>query len=71
VDQWEGEEWVGKMPAKSKAQQAMAAIALHNPKKLKDKSMLSMSVKDLRKFASTPKKGLPKHKKKTGLTRLM
>jgi hypothetical protein len=59
------------MPAKSKAQQAMAAIALHNPSKLKDKSMLSMNTKDLRHFAKTPKKGLPKHKKKTGLCRLV
>lgn len=48
------------MPATSKAQQQAAAIALHHPSKAKT-SMGDMPKKELRKFASTPRKGLPKH----------
>jgi hypothetical protein len=64
------------MPAESEAQQQMAAIALHSPGKLKDKSMLSMSKEDLRHYAETKTKGLPKKKKrkkvkKKGIMRLM
>lgn len=52
------------MPAKSKAVQAVTAIALHNPEKLykRNRGVLSMSKKQLEEFASTPTKGLPKHK---------
>jgi Protein of unknwon function (DUF3008) len=49
------------MPAKSQAQQRAMAIAEHSPEKLysKNKSLLSMSHKQLHDFASTPRKGLP------------
>jgi hypothetical protein len=61
------------MPAVSQKQQQLAAIALHNPSRLRDRSILSMGKEDLRKFASTSHKGLPKKKKKkkTGLKRLV
>jgi len=57
------------MPAKSKAQQEAAGIALSakrgdTPKsKLKgaSKSMMSMSEKELEKMASTKRKGKPEH----------
>jgi hypothetical protein len=53
------------MPATSKAQQQAAAIALHAPKselRGASKQMAnSMSAGELRKFASTRRKGLPKH----------
>lgn len=48
------------MPAKSKAQQQAAAIALHHPSKAKT-DMGGMGKAELRKFASTPRKNLPKH----------
>ena len=52
------------MPAVSKAQQALMAIALHNPSKLKRKNqgVLKMSKEQLDEYASTQKKGLPKRK---------
>lgn len=51
------------MPAKSKAQQALMAIAEHNPSKVssKNKGVLNMSHQQLHDFASTPSKGLPSH----------
>jgi hypothetical protein len=49
------------MPAKSKKQQALMAIAEHNPSKLKkkNKGVLKMSKQQLHDFAATKKKGLP------------
>lgn len=59
------------MPASSKAQQQAAAIALKakeegNTKDLKGpaKAMIRMSKAELKKYASTKRKGLPKHTKK-------
>jgi hypothetical protein len=54
------------MPASSKAFQSLAAIAEHNPSAVskKNRSVLSMTKKQLHDFASTPRKGLPEHKKK-------
>lgn len=55
------------MPAKSKAQQVTAAIALHGkpkPGSAAAKMKKSMKKTELHKFASTPKKGLPQHVKK-------
>jgi len=55
------------MPAPSKAMQEAAAIALHEPYKLKkeNRGMLSMTKEQLREFASTPTKDLPYHIKKS------
>jgi len=52
------------MPAVSKAQQTLMAIALHNPSKLKRKNqgVLKMSKEQLDEYASTQKKGFPKRK---------
>lgn len=49
------------MPATSKKQAIVAAIAEHSPDKLmaRNKSILSMGKSDLSDFASTPQKGLP------------
>lgn len=49
------------MPAKSKAQQALMAIAEHNPNSLhgENRNVLKMSHKQLHDFASTSKKNLP------------
>lgn len=54
------------MPSVSKAQQQAMAIALHNPSKLKrrNRGLLDMDKQDLEDFASTPRKGLPKRKKR-------
>ena len=54
------------MPAESAAQQRLMAMALHNPGAIYDKNrgVLSMSKGQLNDFASTPRKSLPKHKKK-------
>ena len=60
------------MPAKSKAQQEAAGIALavkegKKPKsslKGASKSMSSMSESELKKMASTPRKGKPEHTSK-------
>ena len=51
------------MPAESRAMQQAAAIALHSPGKLygRNRSLLKMGKKDLRKFAETKHAGLPKH----------
>lgn len=51
------------MPSLSKAQQAIFAIALHSPGKLKKKNrgVLKMSKEDLRDFAETPTKGMQEH----------
>lgn len=49
------------MPAKSKAQQKLMAIAKNSPSKVfsKNKGVLGMSKESLGDFASTPLKGLP------------
>jgi hypothetical protein len=54
------------MPARSKAQQMAMAIALHNPGKLykRNRGLLAMKRRDLREFAKTKRKGLPKRKGK-------
>lgn len=53
------------MPSVSKNQQALMAMALHNPSKVKgkNKGVLKMSKTQLRDFASTSTKGLPRKKK--------
>jgi len=53
------------LPSTSKAQQAVMAIAEHNPKKLfaRNRGVLSMSHQQLHDFASTPTKALPEKKK--------
>ena len=61
------------MPAKSKAQQVVMAIAEHNPSKLykKNKGVAKMSQSQLHDFAATPTKELPQKvkqkKRKTSL----
>lgn len=54
------------MPSKSKKQQALMAIAEHNPDDvyLENKSVLKMSKNKLHDFASTKAKGLPVKSKK-------
>lgn len=49
------------MPAKSQAQQRLMAIALHKPDAVHEgnKSVLGMSLKKLREYASTKRKKLP------------
>ena len=61
------------MPATSKAQAALMAIAEHDPDKLyaKNKSVAKMSRQQLHDFASTPRAGLPqrvKHMEDGGMT---
>ena len=52
------------MPSVSKAQAVAAAIAEHNPSKLKakNKGLLKMSKSQLSEFASTKRTGLPERK---------
>ena len=54
------------MPAKSKVQRKVMAIALHHPEKLHKRNigLLDMSRKQLHEFASVSEKGLPKRKTK-------
>ncbi len=54
------------MPSVSKAQQTAMAIAEHEPDKLYDrnKGLAKMSHRQLHDFASTPRKGLPRHVKR-------
>lgn len=60
------------MPAKSKKQQALMAIAEHNPSAIqgKNKGVLEMSHEQLHDFAATPTKGLPKVVKKKVTTKV-
>ncbi len=53
------------MPAVSKAQQRLMAIAEHNPGKLykRNKGAAKMTHQQLHDFAATKRKGLPKRKK--------
>ena len=54
------------MPAKSKKQRQMMAIAEHHPEKLhkKNKGVLKMSKNALHDFAKTKEKGLVKSKER-------
>ncbi len=54
------------MPAVSKAQQELMAIALKHPEKLysRNKDVAKMSKESLRHFAETKRKNLPMHVKK-------
>lgn len=54
------------MPATSQAMRRAAAIAEHNPSQLyaRNRGMLKMSKSQLRDYAATPEKGLPKNKQK-------
>jgi hypothetical protein len=56
------------MPSVSKAQQQATAIAEHAPSRLyaRNRGLLKMSHKQLRDFASTKRKGLPKRAKTMG-----
>ncbi len=58
------------MPAESQAQQAVMAIAEHEPEKLypRNKGLLKMSHKQLHDFAATKKTGLPKYAKSKSMT---
>ncbi len=53
------------MPAKSKAQRRVMAIAEHHPEKLykRNKGLKKMSQSQLHDFAATKEKKLPKRKK--------
>jgi hypothetical protein len=61
------------MPAVSKAQQRLMAIAEHDPDKVfqKNVGVLKMKKKSLRDFAATDRKGLPKKASKNVLKELM
>lgn len=52
------------MPATSKAQQRLMAMALHNPSRIRkgNRGVLSMNQKDLEDFASTKVSKLPEKK---------
>jgi hypothetical protein len=54
------------MPAKSKAQRELMAIAEHHPGEVsgKNRGILKMSHQQLHDFASTKQTGLPEHIKK-------
>ena len=54
------------MPAVSKAQRKLMAIAVHHPEQVhaKNRSVLLMSLSDLADYARTPEKALPTHVKK-------
>ena len=54
------------MPARSKAQRRLFAIAEHHPDQVsaKNRSVLTMNLADMAHFASTPEKGLPRHVRK-------
>jgi len=53
-------------PSVSKAQRTATAIALHSPQKLykRNRSLLGLTDKQLREYAQTKEKGIPKKKKK-------
>jgi len=54
------------MPSVSKAQAIAMSIAEHEPEKLyaRNRGLLKMKVSQLHDFASTPRNGLPKRKKR-------
>lgn len=59
------------MPAVSKKQRRMMAIAEHHPSKLygRNRGALTMTKTQLHHYAATKEKGLPKKKRKTKLTK--
>lgn len=61
------------MPAVSKAQQRLMAIAEHEPDKVypENEGVLKMKKSQLREFASTKRKGLPQRASKNTLRSLM
>ena len=54
------------MPAKSKAQRRLMAIAAEHPSKVfaKNRGVLKMGKSSLKEFARTSEKGLPRKKKR-------
>jgi hypothetical protein len=54
------------MPAVSKAQRKLFAIAEHHPEQVRpeNRDVLKMNVSELARFASTSEKGLPAHVKR-------
>jgi hypothetical protein len=60
-------EGMVEMPALSKKQRELMAIAEHKPGKVKKKNrgVLKMKKSQLHDFAATKEKGLPKKKKKS------
>ena len=54
------------MPSKSASQQKLMGLALHHPLKVskKNRGVLKMTGAELREFAETRRKGLPKKKGK-------
>ncbi len=56
------------MPAVSKKQRRMMAIAEHSPEDLhkENRGVLAMGTGKMHEFAATPEKGLPKRKRKKG-----
>lgn len=60
------------MPAKSVAQRRAMAIAAHAPEKLfkRNRRLASLALEDLRDFASTPEKDLPRKKRARTLARM-
>lgn len=56
------------MPAKSKAQRQMMAIAENHPEMLnsENRGVLAMGKEKMHEYASTKEKGLPKRKKAKG-----
>lgn len=60
------------MPAKSKKQRRMMAIAKHHPEKLykRNRGALKMSSEQLHEFAATRERGLPRRKKRKGRKKL-
>ena len=61
------------MPATSQNQQMATAIAKNAPGKLykRNRGLLGMTDQQLREFAATPRKGLPKRSKKVSMGSLM
>ena len=55
------------LPAKSKAQRVVMAIAEHNPEALNpaNRGLLKMTHQQLHDFATTPSKNLPEHVKQS------
>lgn len=53
-------------PAKSKSQRRLMGLAKHHPSKVykRNRGVLKMSKRQLREFAVTKEKGLPRKKKK-------
>lgn len=54
------------MPAKSQAQQRLMAMALHNPDAIhaENRGVMKLSKEEMKKYASTKSKSLPKKKGK-------